>query len=252
MGIRLQLTILMMLIPAAIWAQQARFDEATFLLEQNEYRKALDIYQTIADDGYESGGLWLNMGIAYTALDSLGLAKYYFLQAEQAEETEVAASEALSYVNERFERRSAVLPQLPWDRFFNFLANRMGTGFLFTLAFILLYAGSAGVIAAWFYPARSTLLRYTCTAILITSGLLFAAAFYTDYLEARYATGVIIDREETVYQQPDEDAVTVSTAYEGYVMKVDLAQSDDREGWRYVRLENGMYGWVRTSSMKVF
>lgn len=107
-----RLTLLLLLIPAALYSQQARFDEATFLLEQNEYRKALDIYKTIADDGFESGGLWLNMGIAYTALDSLGLAKYYFLQAELSEETEAEASEALTYVNERFERRSAVLPQV--------------------------------------------------------------------------------------------------------------------------------------------
>ena len=248
-----KLTILLLLIPAAVCSQQARFDEATFLLEQNEYRKSIDIYKTIADDGFHSGGLWLNMGIAYTALDSLGLAKYYFLQAEQAEETESKASEALTYVNERFERRSAVLPQLPWDRFFNFLANRLGTGFLFTLAFILLYGGTAGIITTWFYPAaRSSLLRYSCTGMLIFSGIVFASAFYTDYLETRYGTGVVIDREQAVYQEPDTDASTVSTAYEGYVMRVDLAGSRDTPGWSYVRLENGMYGWVQTGSMKIF
>ncbi|PWN05620.1 hypothetical protein [Rhodohalobacter mucosus] len=247
-----KLALLLWLVPAALYSQQARFDEATFLLEQNEYRKALDIYKTIADDGFQSGSLWLNMGIAYTALDSLGMAKYYFLQAENLDETESAASEALAYVNERFERRSAVLPQLPWDRFFNFLANRLGTGLLFTFAFILLYGGTAGIIAGWFYPVRSTLLKYLWTGMLISSGLVFAAAFYTDYLETRYGTGVIIEREQPVYQAPNTDTATVSTAYEGYVMRVDLAESESTEGWSYVRLENGMYGWLQTESMKVF
>lgn len=247
-----KLNILLLLIPAALYSQQARFDEATFLLEQNEYRKALDIYKTIAGDGFQSGGLWLNMGIAYTALDSLGLAKYYFLQAENAEATEAAAAKALTYVNERFERRSAVLPQLPWDRFFDFLAKRLGTGFLFILAFIILYGGTAGVIAAWFYPTRSALLRYLCTGMLIFSGLVFGTAFYTDYLDSRYGTGVVVDREQTVYQDPNTDAATISNAYEGYVMRVDLTESREIQGWSYVRLENGMYGWVQTGSMKVF
>ena len=246
-------TFLLLLVPSALYSQQARFDEATILLEQNEYRKALDIYETIADDGFHSGGLWFNMGIAYTALDSLGLAKYYFLQAKQVEETETEADEALTYVNERFERRSAVLPELPWDRFFNFLGNRLGTEFLFTLAFILLYGGTAGIITTWFYPAaRSSIFRYSCAGILTFSGLVFGAAFYTDYLETRYGTGVVIDREQTVYMEPDTEASTVSTAYEGYKVRVDLAKSADTEAWSYIRLENGMYGWIRTGSVKIF
>ena len=248
----LPVLLLILLSPALAFSQQARFDEANFLLSQNEYYQALDIYKTIADDGFESGALWYNMGTIYTTLDSLGMAKYYFLQAREFDETKNEANEALQYVNERFDRRSAVLPQLPWDRFFNYLTDRVGPDLLFILAFIFLYGGTTGLITSWFLTARSKWIRNTGFSMLVLSGLLFSTAFYTDYLESRYLTGVIIVDEQTVYQQPDLNAAVISTAYEGYTLRVDAYEGATEEDWSYVRLENGMYGWIRDSAMKVF
>jgi tetratricopeptide (TPR) repeat protein len=246
------LLLMLLLAPALSFSQQARFDEANFLLGQNEYRQALDIYKTVADDGFESGALWYNMGTIYTTLDSLGMAKYYFLQAREFDETRNEANEALQYVNERFDRRSAVLPQLPWDRFFNYLTDRLGPDLLFIIAFIFLYGGTTGMITSWFYSVKSVLFRYTGMGLLIFSGLIFGAAFYTDYLENRYLTGVITVDEQTVYQQPDPNSSVISTAYEGYMMRVDASLSSTAEEWSYVRLENGMFGWVRNNAMNVF
>lgn len=242
----------MLFFAPILTAQQARFDEATFLLEQNEFRNALDMYHSIADNGYSSGALWLNMGIAYTALDSLGVAKYYLLQAKDHSETESLAEDALSYVNERFNRRSAVLPQLPWNRFFNFLSEQAGPFLLFILALIALYGGTAFVIAAWFSEPYRSAFRYAGLSLLIFSGLIFGTAFYVQYLDSKHGTGVLVDRQATVYQQPDPESVAVSTAYEGYTLQVDFIKSERYDDWSYVRLENGMFGWVNNRSIRVY
>lgn len=244
--------LLILIAPIAVYSQQARFDEATFLLEKNEFREALNMYQAIAGDGYSSGALWLNMGVAYTALDSLGMAKYYFLQAANFPETEAEAQDALTYVNERFNRRSAVLPELPWDRFFGYLSEQIGTKSLFIIAFITLYGAAACIISSWFLPGKSSYLKYTGSTILFISILFFATAWYVHYLDERYGTGVVTDRQQIVYENPDPESVTVSSAYEGYKLKVDFNRSMNNEGWSYVRLENGMYGWIENNSIRVF
>jgi tetratricopeptide (TPR) repeat protein len=244
--------LLILITPFTVYSQQARFDEATFLLEQNEYREALNMYQSIADNGYSAGALWLNMGVAYTALDSLGMAKYYLLQAANYPETAAEADDALTYVNERLNRRSAVLPELPWDRFFGYLSDRVGTDGLFIAAFIVFYGAAAFIISSWFFSGKPAYFKITGISFLIISALIFTSAWYVQYLDERYGTGVVIDRQQTVFENPDTESVAVSTAYEGYKLKVDFNRSMNYEGWNYVRLENGMYGWIEGSSIKVF
>lgn len=232
--------------------QQSRFDEATFLLEQQEYREALGLYKSIADDGNISGALWLNMGIIYARLDSLGMSKYYLLQAEKYPETRELAEEALSYVNERFSRRSAVLPPLPWDRFFSYLSQSVGITWLFALAFFFLYGGVAFLIVSWFSRTNQKPFRYTGTTLIVIAALFFASAFYVHYLDNRFGTGVLVDRQRTVYEAPQSGSAEVSTAFEGYTMRVDFKRSSEAENWSYVRLENGRFGWIETNAMRVF
>jgi tetratricopeptide (TPR) repeat protein len=236
----------------ALSAQQARFDEATSLLEENQFREAVSLYKEIAREGNHSGALWLNLGIAYSQLDSLGVSKYYFLRAKEYSETREMAENALSYVNERFSRQSAILPLLPWDRFFNFLSVTIGSGGLFISGFVFLYAGVFLIILSWFRHGFNRPMKLTG---LIFSGitlLFFLTGYYLNYIDDRYGTGVLTDRQTTVYEQPREESAVISTAYEGYTMKVDIHRSEENAEWYYVRLENGMYGWVDRNSVMIF
>lgn len=232
-------------------AQQARFDEANLLLEENRYADALNIYKTIADEGHRSGALWLNMGISYVRLDSLGMGKYYFLKAKQFPETSENAEQALGFVNNRFSRQSAVLPELPWMRFLNTIQQGIGLTTLVLLSLLFLYAGCALIIGSWFRVDLRKLFRLSGTAALGFSALLLTLSIIINYQEIRYGTGVMVDRQAVVYQNPNKQSPTVSTAYEGYTMRVDFTESSEKEGWLYIRLENGMYGWIQSDVIRI-
>lgn len=233
-------------------AQQSRFDEANTLLENSEYAEAITIYKSIAEDGYTSGALWLNMGISYVYLDSLGMGKYYFLKAETFPETREQANSALDYVNNRFSRQSAVLPELPWMRFLNTIERSVGLSTLMAVMFIFLYIGSAMIIGSWFRVDLRKPLRISGYGALGFSAIFFVLSLIINYQQNRYGTGVLVERQSLVYQNPNEQSATVSTAYEGYTMRVDFKEGQEAEEWRYVRLENGMYGWVKRESLRVF
>jgi len=244
--------LLMVSFPALLFAQQNRFDEATDLLEDSQYREALEIYQEIENQGYESGALWLNMGIIYTQLDSPGMAKFYFLRSSTYPETKQLANESLDYVDSRFSRRSAVLPALPWESFFESLNNSIGVRGLFLIGLFFLNTAAALFIASWFYHKQGSLLRNTGTAVIIASALFMIAGGYVDYLNDRFGTGVMVQERTQVYQQPDTESNTVSTAFEGYKVQVDHHKSKGSDGWHYVRLENGLFGWIDGENIRVF
>ncbi len=248
----LSLIVFLIFSATDLTAQQSRFDEANALLEESRYQDAIQLYKSIADEGYESGALWLNLGIAYSQLDSLGVSKFYLLKASQFKETEEFAKESLEYVNNRFARQSAVLPPLPWDRFFEFLGDRFGVSGLVFIALFFLYCGIAILIWSWFRKGLQKLLRYSASSSLILCVLFFLFSIIVNYQQNRYGTGVMVERQGTVYELPREEAAVVSIAYEGYTMRVDFKESEEHPDWKYIRLENGMYGWVQDSLLMVF
>lgn len=233
-------------------AQQPLFDRANSLLDEGQYQEAIEMYKSIAEDGYHSGALWQNLGVAYIRLDSLGKAKYYFLMAGEYGETEERAESALQYVNNRFPRQSAVLPSLPWMQFINFLSDSIGLKTMVFFGLFFLYLGVALKIGSWFWPDLKNALSYTAYTALICSVILFTFSIIIQYQENRYSTGVMVDYEGRVYEQPVENSTTVSTAYEGYIMQVDEKESEGKTGWKYVRLENGMYGWIQNEHIMTF
>jgi tetratricopeptide (TPR) repeat protein len=248
----LNLIFILLVTLSDLFAQQSRFDEANSLLEESRYQDAIQVYKSIADEGYDSGALWLNMGIAYSQLDSLGVSKFYLLKAQQYKETEGRAEQALFYVNERFTRQSAVLPPLPWDRFFQALSDQFGVSGLVYIALFFLYCGVALLIWSWFRFNLNKAIRYSSYSLLGISLLFFLFSLIVNYQNNRYGTGVMVERQGTVYELPREESAAVSTAYEGYKMRVDFKESENEPDWKYIRLENGMYGWVKENNLMVF
>jgi len=233
-------------------AQQVRFDAANDLLEEQQYAEAIEQFKAIADEGYHAGALWLNMGIAYARLDSLGKAKFYLLKAKEYSDTEELASESLSIVENRFSRRSAVLPKLPWEQFLEWLDRILGINGLVVIALLFLNAGAGFLLASWFHPGLKKFYRRSGYTVALLSFLLLSTSYYIHLTHSWYGTGVMIDRQTTVHNEPNSESAAVSTAYEGYSMRVDHRQSATTEEWSYIRLENGRYGWIRSSSILVY
>lgn len=231
---------------SAAFGQQAAFDRATTLLEEQQYRDAINQYKSIHQQGYESGALWLNLGVAYTQLDSLGKAKYYILRSSEFSETEELAEQSLDVIENRLSRRSAVLPMLPWDRFFNVLDHYPGRTGLMVIGLLLLNLTAAFMLASWFRPGLKILFNRLSSIVAVFSCLFIFFSIFLSLQDDWYDVGVTVTGEATVYDQPNSDSAIVSTAYEGYTMRVhNREQAPDTDGdWYYVRLANGLYGWI--------
>lgn len=230
---------------------QLMFDQANTLLEDGDYFGALDAYRSIEKTGEVSGALYLNMGIAATQIDSLGLAKFYFLRAEQFSTSQEAAKDALFYVESRFSRQSAVLPKLPWDKAVDALKSGSGATRVFIVGFILIFISVCLILLNWFGQLTLKRQRSIIFTTTVTSILTLLLAFYVDYVTHRYHSGVITDKQVQITQQPNETADLVSLAYEGYTITVDKFESEKTEGWFYIRLGNGQYGWIKIGSAKI-
>lgn len=230
---------------------QLRFDRANDALEEGEIQQALAGYRILEDENQVSGALFLNMGISYVQLDSLGKAKYYFLKSSRFEETEEKAQQGLEYVEQRFSRQSAVLPKLPWDKAVDWLKLNVGASTLLAIGIILLNIGVLAYVSTWFgvpfkQPVQQSGLFSAAFGLLI-----LLLSFYVQYVDNRYGDAVMIHRQANVVEQPKDDAAIVSQAYEGYTFTVDRYQSEQHQGWSYVRMSNGLYGWISEEEIMI-
>lgn len=234
--------------------QQAAFDRATTLLEEQEYMEAINRYKEIHENGYVSGALWLNIGVAYTQLDSLGKAKYYMLRASEFSETKDRAEQSVEVLENRFSRRSAVLPMLPWDRFFNLLDTLFGSTGLMVIGLVMLNLTAALLLAAWFRPNLKNLLNKLSIGSTTLTILFIFLSVFLSLQDDWYDVGVMIQDQATVYDQPDTGSAVVSTAYEGYTMRihVDETAAGPESNWYYVRLANGLYGWINREAVLTY
>tara|TARA_R110002096_G_scaffold303080_3_gene498026 strand:- start:157 stop:933 length:777 start_codon:yes stop_codon:yes gene_type:complete len=227
---------------------QLEFDKANTLLEEGDYRGALKGYQKIESQGSISGPLYLNMGISAVQIDSLGLAKYYFLKTikyfPEIPETSAQAARALEFVNSQFSRQSATLPKLPWDKAVDWLKEGPSSSGVFWLGYSLGMIAIIIVLGNWFHFFSFKKQHSLILIFAISSVLIIALAFYVSYIDKRYDEAVMVHQEAQVFQSPDEISSVVSLAYEGYTLTIDFIISNDNPAWYYVRLGNGQYGWI--------
>lgn len=233
---------------------QVEFDKANMLLEQGDYHGALKAYHIIEDQGFKSSFLYLNMGISAAQIDSLGLAKYYFLKtikhfpndAEALEEAE----RALLFVNSQFSRQSATLPKLPWDKALDWLKEVPTAYGVFWFGYLMGIIACLLLVGKWFSIITFKKLNQVTVIFAISAILIVTLAYYVSYIEIRFNDAVIINTETKVLQQPTKTGTTESFAFEGYTLTIDYKLSNENPDWYYVRLSNGQLGWIKKTEVK--
>jgi len=230
---------------------QAIFDKANLQNEKKHYKSALGLYHAIEHTNTGSGALFLNMGLTYLNTDSLGKAKYYFLRASKYPETRKQAQQGLNYLSNHLSHKSAELPELPWDRALNWLQNDIGAHTLLIISLLILNAGILLIVGVWFIEKYKKTLRYSGIILTLLGILFLLTTGFVDYHTRRYSQGVMIMKEANVNEKPNKNAGVVSIAYEGYTFTVDKEKSARRDNWYYIRMSNGLYGWIPKKDIKV-
>lgn len=229
---------------------QQRFDEANNAALQGNLAEAYEAYQSLEADGHVSGKLYYNLGIIAFQLDSLSVSKLYHIAAMRYNETRTPAAEAITFLDTRFPQRVAELPKLPWEQFFDFLLRTFGLNLLFGSVIFIANTGIILYMLGW-WIGRPRWLRGAYMSALLYTLTFLSISLYIDYKEHRYRDGVIIEGQYALKEEPNPASAVVTQAYEGYRFLVDLEQSAQKPGWLYVRLSNGLYGWLPQHAIRM-
>lgn len=253
---RISLVLLMVLVLGACSGNEANhtaqetYDRGVREVTNGNLEAGYKTLLSIHDQGFRSGYLYYNLAVTAYKMDSISVAKYYYLMSRSYAETYELSNQALTFVDSRFANKAPSLPPLPWEKFFDYIDRTLGLHLMFVLGvlgmnlFVLLHLTTSKrtTITWWNYLYKS---------VAVISLITLISAFYIDYRSDRYSEAVMITGQYALKEVPDSNARVLAQTYEGYQFTIDRQASKPEQGWWYVRMSNGIYGWLPLGSIRV-
>ena len=233
--------------PAPLHAQDELFEEGNRLYQQEDYQGALDNYLRIREAGFESPGLYYNIGNAYFKANELGRAILYYERARR-----LAPGDADILANLELARSLGADEIVPLPRFWLF---RVGSWWMnlfprslligLTAAGYLMTAGAVVVLVL--RPGAASWARRAAVAGGILVLLLGATLAVRETGLGQAPLAVVLAAEVGVQSAPSDDpALQLFVIHEGTRVRVDRRS----EEWLEVVLDDGKVGWVRAEVLE--
>ncbi len=243
--------IIFMLITRFLFADhnQYLFDQGNTLYAQDEYQQAIEKYEEIRTNGYESWELYFNLGNAYYKNGQLGKAilnyeRAYLLESDNEDikfNLEMANLMVIDKINKP--------PEFFLFKIFSEFKNSMG---LNTLALIVIaaYLILISLVIFRIFINNTNTQRITLI-ISIPVALMFV--IFSTILVLRiqdlnnYKYGVIVANRVDVVSSPEGKGTEIFSLHEG--VKVQAEKQADE--WLQIRLSDGKVGWVKKSAIEI-
>jgi len=222
--------------------------DASKAYTDGKFNNAVELYQKVVDAGFESAGLYYNLGNAYFKTNDISSAILYYEKSLKLrpgdENTEFNLKVAQTRIIDKIEE----LPQPFFKRFWNDLRTLysvdtwgiltiIGLSLALLLASLYLLAGRVWMRKLTFW--------FGMVALFFT---LLANIFAYTQLQHIQNTpeAIIFDPTVHVKSSPDLNSTDIFVIHEGTKVRI----TDQVGEWNEIRIANGSVGWVKNSAMK--
>jgi len=245
---RLIITGLFTLIAGLLMAHSfdGLFKEANKYYTDNNFRKALELYDSIEESGYRSASLYFNMGNAYYKLEDYPKAILYYEKAKLSDHRSEDIQFNLELANLNTIDKIDPIPEIfifsLWNNMIHYFRSThwaiVAIVFLWTfLSLVFLVLTTRNMLLRKIFIPVSLLLMF----ILVFS---FFATIKTYQTETRNNFAIVM--EPTVYLKsaPEDNSTDLFIIHEG--LKVEVVEFFDE--WSKVKLSDGKIGWIKQES----
>ncbi len=237
-----------MLVSVSAQEPDSLFTMANQAYANEFYADAINQYQKILDEGYESADLYFNLGNAYFKTKDYPSAILYYEKAKKLDPRDEDIDFNLQVANSRIVDKIEPVPQLFLKRWWRSFINLFSTNTWSVIAisgFIVFF-----ILFAFYLLSRLIRIRkfafFTGLAILVITLLAFTVS-YRKYQHARSDDAAIVFTPTiTVKSSPNPNSVDLFVIHEG--SKVQLL--DKVGNWYEIRIASGSVGWLPAESVK--
>lgn len=216
---------------------------ANKLYQQGDYELAIQSYQKILGQGFESGATYYNLGNSYFKTGKLGYAIYSYEKGLKIEPNDEDLAYNLKIANSRTVDKISQLPKLFivswWEGLVTSL-NISGWSFVVMILFWFLL----GSIAVYLFSRRTRLQRISFLISSVSLSVLIVAVvilFARVNREAATDYGIMLEQAYSVKVSPDIKSNDAFVIHEG----IKFTLEDHVNDWAKIRLIDGKVGWIQ-------
>lgn len=226
----------------------ALFEKANTLYNENKFQEAIDAYQSILEQGQESVSVYYNLGNAYYKLSNIGNSIYYYEKALQLDPNDEDVQNNLGFAKNATVDAIDVIPEGIVTKTINNFTNIVNfdtwawISVLGMLSFITLFIAYYNTVLT----SRKRLLFIGSIVVLGISlaGITFAFKQY-NYIQ-NHKFGIIFAQESKVKSEPNLRSEEVFQLHEGTKVQITDAVNE----WKKIKLTDGKIGWIPSSDLK--
>lgn len=224
------------------------FNAANKLYQQEEYMKALDLYQQIEKQEMQSSELFFNMGNIYYRTNQVAPSVYYYEKALRMSPNDKDIRFNLSFANTMVLDNIEPLPKSLGQKFMDSVVLRftyetwakisVSLAFIFAILF-LLYHFSYSTSKKRIYFITSIL-----SVIFVTMSLFFS--YRNKHYVDNKIEAIIFSAQAAVKSAPTNSSDIYFELHEG--TKVLVLEALDN--WKKIKIADGKMGWIKESDLK--
>jgi len=217
--------------------------------QSGNFEKAADIYQKVADAGYESPALYFNLGNAYYRLGKTGYSILYYEKAAKLAPSDEDISHNLAIVNNKIVDKLDILPTFflfKWWESILVTFTISGWSYLAYFFYIIVLIS----IGLYFFAKSQFMQKY---AVYSTAGFLILLIITSGLLSVRMnrelnvKNGIIIEQAVNVKSSPDDKSNDAFIIHEGIKVRMEDKVND----WVRIRLRDGKVGWLQEKDLGI-
>jgi tetratricopeptide (TPR) repeat protein len=224
-------------------------EQANKYYDESEYSLAVETYETIINNGFESDKLYYNLGNAYFKPNNLPMAIFYYEKAKKLNPYDADILFNLEIANGRIIDKIEPVPQFFLFKWWDLLVKsrtmeQWARVSIFSFIIFL-------VMALVFLLARLVWLRKTGFWVGVLSLALFILSFilanqqYNSFNHRSEA--IIFTPTVTVKSSPRDNSTDIFVIHEG--LKVQL--TNQVGDWYEIKIADGSKGWIKENDVKL-
>lgn len=245
--------VILFLIATTLIADAAAMTDSTYQAANNYYQDgayelALETYEQIRQAGFESPGLYYNMGNAAYRSNNIGYAVLYYEKALKLDPANEDARHNLEFVSRYRIDAFEEVPELFLNTWFRVMVQSLSERTWSTLA-LLFFTLLLGSLIIYLFSHRLILKKAGFFMALI--GLFF---FIVTLLSATSShnnivnpeSGIIVSPSVIVRSSPSDTGTELFVLHEGTKVRV----NEEIAGWQNIRIIDGREGWIESSDFE--
>ncbi|GAB4365526.1 MAG: tetratricopeptide repeat protein [Calditrichia bacterium] len=225
------------------------FLQANKAYTSEKYQEAIELYQGILSQGYQSAEVYFNLGNCYYRLNEIGQAILYYEKARQLDPQDPDIQYNLELANLRVIDRVEMPPRFFlfewWDEIKTFYSIHQ-----LTYLVLILFSATLVILMIWLYIRNYRFKRLVLSLSVITAILTIFWAYIFFIRVREYHThreAIILVPSVTVFSAPDENSTDVFVLHEGVKVYLD----DQRSDWVKISLPDGKTGWIKNQTFGI-